>query len=79
MALRRFLYRNDATVDDYLGQLELGVADAEVHTQTRERNGKVEFEVPIVNVGLAAVARHRGRGTERSSDRLPLRSVVQAA
>jgi hypothetical protein len=43
VVLGRFLYRNDAIVDDYLGQLEAGVADSEVRSQTRDRNGSLEF------------------------------------
>jgi hypothetical protein len=51
MALRRFLYLNDATVDDFLGQLEFGVADDEVHTETKERSGDAGLKMPAVNFG----------------------------
>ncbi|GAA2352493.1 hypothetical protein Cme02nite_26350 [Catellatospora methionotrophica] len=35
--LRRFQYRDDATIDDYLGALELGILEDETRTEERQR------------------------------------------
>ncbi len=51
LALRRFQYRDDATVDDYLGALELGVLEDETRRSEKQRSGSAKAEVFGVGLG----------------------------
>lgn len=50
MPLRRFLYRNDGTVDDFLGQLELGLLEDQVQKEGKQRGGTAGVKIPYVEL-----------------------------
>jgi hypothetical protein len=49
--LRRFLYKDEDTVDDFLGQLELGVIETSTTTETKEREGNAKLGTSGVGFG----------------------------
>lgn len=63
MALRRFQYRDDSTIDDFLGALELGVAESEVRRDEAQRSGKASVEIAGFGIGGDRGSTH---GVERN-------------